>query len=114
MRLTDWPVCRTVSFVLDHGPVTLPAEPALPCAHTGPSDPAENRRLRRQVDQQRVALAHLSEALLGLRRGSEALRAENRDLRRELEAARHARNKPPVAAGSHADQIDAILRRTSP
>ena len=51
-------------------------------------------RLRRQVDQQRLALKHLSEALLGLRRGTRALREENRELRLELEAARRQKRRP--------------------
>jgi len=99
--------------MFDHGPVTLPAEPVRACSHTGTPDLAETRRLRRQVEQQRMALAHLSEALLGLRRGSEALRAENRELRRELEAAQRTRGTSAAAARSHAEQIDEIMRRTA-
>lgn len=50
--------------------------------------PEELAWLRRRVDAQDRALAHLSEALSVMRRGGEALRAENRELRGQLEAAR--------------------------
>ena len=59
-----------------------------------PRDASENERLRKQVHQQRVTIAHLSDALVGMRRGAEALRAENRDLRIELEARRRRRREP--------------------
>ncbi len=58
--------------MLDHGPQTLPSGSAFRGA---PDDgqrltATEIKRLRPQVDQQRLALTHLSEALLGLRRGT--------------------------------------------
>jgi len=74
----------------------------------------DDARLRRQVEQQRLALAQLSDALVGLQRGTKALREENRELRRELEVARCARRVPPGAGGqSHADRIEEILRGAS-
>lgn len=47
----------------------------------------EVERLRRSVVQHELALARLTDAMLALRRGGQALREENRELRRELEAA---------------------------
>ncbi|HEY5144631.1 MAG TPA: hypothetical protein VII98_14125 [Solirubrobacteraceae bacterium] len=100
--------------MLDHRPVTTPGEPASQRAHADTRHLTRDRRLRRQVDQQQLALTHLSEALLGLRRGIQALREENRDLRRELEAERGARVAAPQGPGgqAHADRIDEILRRS--
>ncbi|HMS72442.1 MAG TPA: hypothetical protein PKB03_05360 [Baekduia sp.] len=90
-------------------------DPALSRAPAYAQGPGDYTRLRRQVEQQQLALTHLSEALLGLRRGTKALREENRELRRELEAARGARRVPPAAPGgqAHAARIDEILRGTS-
>ncbi len=105
--------------MLGHGPHLLPSH-SRPSPHSAfrgaPADSqhlADSKRLRRQVDQQRLALTHLSEALLGLRRGTRALREENRELRLELEALRST--KSDRAAGpvgrAHAERIDEILRR---
>jgi hypothetical protein len=96
--------------MLDHGPVTQPGE--FGRAHPSPPDPTDDRRLRRKIDQQQLALAHLSEALVRLRCGTEALREENRELRRELEAAHGRRNLPAAGGHSHAGRIDEILRRS--
>jgi chromosome segregation ATPase len=56
------------------------------------ADAAELRRLRRRVDQQEHALARLTEALFALRRGGQALREENRELRLQIEVARRLRH----------------------
>jgi hypothetical protein len=48
---------------------------------------AEVARPRRRVSQQDEALIHTAQALLRLRRGGEALRDENRELRMALAAA---------------------------
>ena len=48
----------------------------------------EVERLRQRVRQQEHTIAHLTDALLMLRRGGQALRAENRELRHELDAQR--------------------------
>jgi small-conductance mechanosensitive channel len=48
---------------------------------------AEVARLRRRVSQQDEALIHMAQALLRLRRGGDALRDENRELRMALAAA---------------------------
>jgi hypothetical protein len=63
------------------------------CRAAAPTDLTgeELRRLRGQVQQQRIALGRLTDAVLALRRGTEALRAENRDLRQVLGAPRAAR-----------------------
>jgi hypothetical protein len=63
------------------------------CRAAAPMDLAgdELRRLRRQVQQQRIALGRLTDAVLALRRGTEALRAENRELRHVLGARSGAR-----------------------
>ena len=52
---------------------------------------AEIARLRKRVQQQDHTTARLSDAVITLRRGSMALREENRELRRQIEAARLAR-----------------------
>jgi hypothetical protein len=54
----------------------------------------ELERLRKRVGQQDHSLARLSDAVIMLRRGTMALREENRELRMALEASR---------AGRHAD-----------
>jgi hypothetical protein len=51
----------------------------------------ELERLRKRVGQQDHALARLSDAVLALRRGTMALREENRELRLALEASRLGR-----------------------
>ncbi len=57
----------------------------------------ELERLRKQMRQQRLALVRLTDAVLALRRGTLALRDENRELRRELDA-RDRRPHPRTAA----------------
>jgi chromosome segregation ATPase len=56
----------------------------------------ELARLRRRVNAQDHALARLSEALQALRTGSQALRDENRELRRQLELRPGAERCPPA------------------
>ena len=48
-------------------------------------------RLTLRVEQHENALARLTQALLTLRRGSQALREENKELRRQLETERRLR-----------------------
>jgi hypothetical protein len=57
---------------------------------------SEVERLRRRVRQQEMTLAHMSEALLALRRGWSALREENRELRLQLDAALRADEQPQL------------------
>ncbi len=61
---------------------------------------ADLDRLRRQVQQQRLALVRLSDALTALRRGTVALREENRELRHALDAARRTARGPGGPAAS--------------
>ena len=76
-------------------PGTRP-HPASPGAGSLPAPGIDDLdRLRRQVNQQRLALIRLTDALLALRRGTAALREENRELRRELDAA----TRPPRGPG---------------
>jgi hypothetical protein len=51
----------------------------------------ELARLRTRVQQQEHTLVRLTDAVVALRRGGAALREENRELRRQLEARRLAR-----------------------
>jgi hypothetical protein len=75
------------------------ATPTAPLAHPDRStrddapldSEAEIARLRKRVGQLDHAMARLSDAVIALRRGSTALRDENRELRGQLEAARLAR-----------------------
>ena len=63
-------------------------------ARNGATSPAldnENARLQRRVRQQELSLRLMSDAIIDLRRGSIALRQENRELHAELAAARDAR-----------------------
>lgn len=90
----------TVSPMLDHDPVTQAGEPALRPAHPDTRHVTGNERLRRQLSQQQTALTHLRRALLGLRCGAQALREENRELRRELSAARGTRSVLPAAGAA--------------
>ena len=53
----------------------------------------ENAMLRQRIRQQDLTLGLMSDALVGLRRGSAALRDENRDLRAQLEAVRLVRHE---------------------
>jgi hypothetical protein len=55
---------------------------------TGGRHDTELARLRRRVGQQDLALSRLTEALLALRTGGQALRDENRELRAQLEMTR--------------------------
>ncbi|MGZ6729612.1 MAG: hypothetical protein ACXVFC_09955 [Gaiellaceae bacterium] len=78
-------------------PTVLPFPKRRPAFSAGQSQSSpgaavdELERLRKRVHQHEHALARLSDALLTLRRGGQALREENRELRLELEAARRAR-----------------------
>ena len=56
----------------------------------------ELARLRKRVSQQDHALARIAEALQALRTGSQALRDENRELRRQLELRPGAERCPPA------------------
>jgi hypothetical protein len=100
--------------MLDHGPVTQAGHAAPECAHADTPHLIDNRRLHRKIDQQELALTHLSEALVGLRRGIQALREENRELRRALEAARGPSRAPSAEPWErpHPERIDAGLRRS--
>lgn len=76
--------------LLDLSAVPLPSQRESTRARRPGDDSAaaEIARLRRRVSQQDEALIHMAKALLRLRRGGEALRDENRELRMALAAAR--------------------------
>ena len=94
------PLGRRGAAVRARMPGTRP-HPASPGTGSLPAPGVDDLdRLRRQVDQQRLALIRLTDALLALRRGTAALREENRELRRELDAARRPPRDPGGPAAS--------------
>jgi hypothetical protein len=100
--------------MLDDGPVTQAGHAAPACAHADTPHLIDNRQLHRKINQQELALTHLSEALVGLRRGIQALREENRELRRALEVAHGPSRAPSAGPGVHAhtESIHDSLRRS--
>ena len=104
--LLDDAASITVKGVLETGTPPEPAllrPPASPVptdrgstrARTPGDDPAaaEVARLRRRISQQDHAIARLTEAMLTLRQGAQALREENRELRMQLAAAHSGRHR---------------------
>ena len=69
---------------------TIAAAGAVTPRHAAPGAPdeLELRRLRRDSRRQELTIEHLLEAVLTLRRGVAALRAENRELHAELQRRR--------------------------
>ena len=70
--------------VIAFSPRARRTDKPLPPTDENPLEEVE--RLRLQVKQHEHALARLAEAMLNLRRGAQALQAENRELRRALDA----------------------------
>jgi hypothetical protein len=79
--------------VVGSGRARTPGDGPPPGDGTADDLAAEVARLRKRVRQQDLTLARLSDALVAMRRGGEALRAENRELRAQIEAGRLRRRR---------------------
>jgi hypothetical protein len=85
-RLADQPARRRVGWASAPHPRT-----GRPAQETRQELLRDVHRLRLRVEQHEDALSRLTQALLTLRSGGQALREENRELRRELETERRLR-----------------------